>query len=112
MHPHCSSRDHVLVLEKEDADLLGELGWSIENGWLTFDDLVRIEIDSYLKREFDGVGLVDLSDGVGVSEVVEGLGLDIDIKPLHSDVPFREKKRVRQLVIKKTKQKVKKLLKK
>ena len=103
-------RDHVLILEKEDADILGELGWSIENGWLTFDDLVRMEIDSYLKREFDGVGLVDLADGVGVSEVVEGLGLDIDIKPLHSDVPFREKKKVQKLVIKKTKQKVKKLL--
>ena len=103
-------RDHVLVVEREDADLLGELGWSIESGWVTSDDLVRMEIDSYLKREFDGVGLVDLADGVGVSEVVEGLGLDIDIKPLHSDVPFRDKKKVQKLVIKKAKQKVKKLL--
>ena len=103
-------RDHVIILEKEDADLLGELGWSLENSWLTFDDLVKIEIDSYLKREFNGVGLLDLADGVGVSEVIEGLGLDIDIKPLHSDVPFREKKKVQKLVIKKAKQKVKQLL--
>lgn len=103
-------RDHVLILEKEDADILGELGWSIENGWWTFDDLVRMEIDSYLKREFDGLGIVELDDGFGLSEVVEGLGLDIDIKPLHSDVPFREKKKVQKLVIKKAKQKVKKLL--
>ena len=103
-------RDHVLILEKEDADILGELGWSVEKGWWTFDDLVRLEIDSYLKREFDGVGIVDLADGVGLSEVVDGLGLDIDIKSLHSDVPFREKNKVQKLVIKKAKQKVKKLL--
>lgn len=103
-------RDHVIIVEKDDADLLGELGWSIENGWLTSDDLVRKEIDSYLKREFEGVGLVDLADGVGLSEIVEGLGLDIDITPLHSDVPFREKKKVQKLVTKKAKQKVKQLL--
>ena len=103
-------RDHVLIVEKDDADLLSELGWSIENGWVTSDELVRMELDSYLKREFDGVGLDDLGDGDGVKKVVEGLGLEIDISPLSLNVPFREKKKVQKLVIKKTKKKVKQLL--
>lgn len=103
-------RDHVLVIEDEDFSLLKTLGWSLQKGWWSDDDFVRVLMDEEMVRGF-GIRLEDLNDDDTLIGVLEKMKIEFGQELADEDAPFRIKAKIRKTAIKKVKRHLKNHLK-